>query len=429
MLQISQDTYQINGGELYAKQLFGALQTPNYWNLYEVLEDLLSDGRFVNYGGILLAEYYKGYDTIALSGAGAGGGYVTSDGDYYQADTTHTWHDDTDGKGNRWIAYLFDGDYHDFNITDTDTSPRSIFIGRKVGTINCIVNTRISQVVVPDGNELTGISSGGTATSQWDKKIVIRNLQNANHVLYNTTSESIYIQAVYGENLIEDSGASVKHMSVILDITQKSISPTYNLIGGASSNTLGKIYIDYLCINGIETIHDVANTTSLVRSFSSNDAVVFNGLTTVTNMPGGLIRQCALKKLFLPDLEEYAANSALFACKNCVCEYIFVGYKTNDSTKSVVFKRYAMDSQKVASLVDIELQSGYCKNINVSDLTESLTEANMYAHILQKLKQDEADCGDGITITLGATNLAKLTSQESIDLLDVLTNTYGYTFA
>ena len=73
---ISQETYEINGGEMYAKQLFGALTTPNYWNLYEVLMQLLSDGRLVNYGGILLAEYYKGYDSLALSGAGAGGAYV-----------------------------------------------------------------------------------------------------------------------------------------------------------------------------------------------------------------------------------------------------------------------------------------------------------------------------------------------------------------
>ena len=53
----------------------------------------------------------------------------------------------------------------------------------------------------------------------------------------------------------------------------------------------------------------------------------------------------------------------------------------------------------------------------------------MYVHILQRLKQDEPDCGNGVTITLGETNLAKLTSAESVALLDSLTNVYGYTFA
>ena len=73
------ETYEINGGEMYAKQLFGSLVIPNYWNLYDVLANLLSDGRLGNYGGILLAEYYRGYDSLALSGAGAGGAYVVSD--------------------------------------------------------------------------------------------------------------------------------------------------------------------------------------------------------------------------------------------------------------------------------------------------------------------------------------------------------------
>ena len=53
----------------------------------------------------------------------------------------------------------------------------------------------------------------------------------------------------------------------------------------------------------------------------------------------------------------------------------------------------------------------------------------MIKHILKRLKQDEEMCGSGITITLGATNLAKLTSEEAVAILDSLTNTYGYTFA
>ena len=71
---------------------------------------------------------------------------------------------------------------------------------------------------------------------------------------------------------------------------------------------------------------------------------------------------------------------------------------------------------------------GWCKPIDLR-FFNSLTEANMYVHILQRLKQDEAECGSGVTITLGSTNLAKLTSQESVQLLDDLTNVYGYTFA
>lgn len=76
----------------------------------------------------------------------------------------------------------------------------------------------------------------------------------------------------------------------------------------------------------------------------------------------------------------------------------------------------------------MELQDGWCKPLDCHYLLK-LTEANMYVHILQRLKQDEPDCGNGVTITLGETNLAKLTSAESVALLDSLTNVYGYTFA
>ena len=122
---ISQDTYEINGGEMYAKQLFGSLETPNYWNLYEVLANLLSDGRLVSYGGILLAEYHKGYDSLALKGAGSGGAYVVSDKDeqgnfiMYTEDVIHTWNDDLNDKCNRWVAYCFAKESHEFVISDT----------------------------------------------------------------------------------------------------------------------------------------------------------------------------------------------------------------------------------------------------------------------------------------------------------------------
>ena len=80
------------------------------------------------------------------------------------------------------------------------------------------------------------------------------------------------------------------------------------------------------------------------------------------------------------------------------------------------------------SVTDIEIRDGACQKIDLSSF-DALTEESMVNHILKKLKQDEELCGSGVTITLGATNLAKLTSEEAVALLDSLTNTYGYTFA
>lgn len=177
VLAISQESYTIQGGEIYGNQLFGE---GGLWNLYDILMQLLSDGRLVQYGGILLAEYYRGYDSLVLSGAGAGGAYVVSDLDengqfkMYTNDTTHTWEKEFDGKCNRWVAYCFADEYHDFAITDTNTCPRSIYIGRKVGVLSCLVAGRIDSIVVPDGSELSDIQMSNT--QNYGQKLVIRNL-------------------------------------------------------------------------------------------------------------------------------------------------------------------------------------------------------------------------------------------------------------
>lgn len=70
-----------------------------------------------------------------------------------------------------------------------------------------------------------------------------------------------------------------------------------------------------------------------------------------------------------------------------------------------------------------------CQSLNVSAL-QGLTAENMYNHILCRLKQDEAGCGSGVTITLGSTNIAKLEAVEEYNtLLTELEDVYGYTFA
>ena len=70
-----------------------------------------------------------------------------------------------------------------------------------------------------------------------------------------------------------------------------------------------------------------------------------------------------------------------------------------------------------------------CQSITFSNFN-NLSAANMYNHILCRLKQDEANCGDGVTITLGSTNIAKLEAVEEYNtLLTELEDVYGYTFA
>lgn len=401
---ISQETYEIQGGEMYAKQLFGSLEAPNYWNLYEVLANLLSDGRLVSYGGILLAEYYKGYTSLALAGAGAGGAYVVSDKDengqfkMYTEDTTHTWSTEPDGKGNRWVAYCFADEYHTFQITNTNTSPRSIFIGRKVGKITSLVNGRVSKVVVPDGNKLKAFSSTGNSYSQnWDKNLVFKNLEAQDDYLYrgakDTNVESLYIQADRITNGVCWVNGGGVLQSVILDCPTVSGTLVYG--GGGAIG------------------------------------IVFNVLIMISPNSIYMGRDgdwSSLKELSLVDAESatlYSQNGPITTASSIQCP-VSISYKENDKTKSVNLTYYS--SNIWARVPDVNLKDGWCKPLNVAACA-ALTEENMYAHILQRLKQDEENCGAGVTITLGSTNLAKLTSDESQDLLALLRGTYGYTFA
>lgn len=416
---ISQETYEINGGEMYAKQLFGVANNdivPGYWNLYEVLAQLLSDGRLVNYGGILLAEYYRGYDSLALSGAGAGGAYVVSDkdanGDFimYTNDTTHTWATEFDGKGNRWVAYCFADEYHDFQITDTNTSPRSIFIGRKVGTITNLVNGRASQIVVPDGNELKCIDANGK-TQNFGQCVVLRNIKEQTKMAIQLTSniDSVYLEAdtigVLSSvmRLFSRTSNTIKSIIVKAREIKGYVTLDTSTIGSANQTEIASVHID-----GVE------NCTGAIGFFSE-----YNNLPYYVDAHYDKLKEIVITNTERLVLRFYCAGSAVFPNTT-----IFFGYKTNDRSKAVSI----VNEYQALQVKDVHLQEDWCKPLNVSDCP-MLTEANMYAHILQRLKQDEPDCGDGVTITLGATNLAKLTSAESVQLLDDLTNIYGYTFA
>ena len=429
---IAQESYTINGGEMYAKQLFGSLETPNYWNLYEVLANLLSDGRLVSYGGILLAEYYRGYDSLALAGAGAGGAYVVSDLDengqfkMYTEDTTHVWDTAFDGKGNRWVAYCFADEYHDFQITNTNTSPRSIFIGRKVGTIMGLVNSRVSQIVVPDGNKLYSFDEN-SFQNNFGKEINVRNTEYVKSIVINDVTEKLFLDLgnIADSNMILNT-LDNKSLNIILkahnvfngDATRTMLIQSNKLINipilYASAPAMDFQYKNLLSLyTGSQCGLAILSANSIRHSFvGGKDGVIFYGVT--------------IDKLVL-DVEDIVADLFWYGGTN----YLYIGYKENIKTNQV---NIGVLSNNVTKPSVIELKDGICKNIILQresdrDILSNVSEENICTYMLRRLKQDEPDCGDGVTITLGQTNLNKLTSEESLALLDELANTYGYTFA
>ena len=383
----------IAGGDMYAKQLYGVANndiTPGYWNLYQVMADLLSDARFSNYGGILLAEFFKGYDSIVLSGAGAGGGYYTSDGAYYTDDVTHTWTDDLDGKGNRWVAYLFATESHGFTITDTNLCPLSIHIGRHVGVIENLVNGCISEIVVTDGNMLDDIK--GTFAQNWNTSLILRNLTNhtSNYLIYRPDkTEKIYIDITQqdGGSLIDILPASLL-TTVIANVYQCN----GNILSNSSSQQ-GPYNLSQIRLN------------------------INRGNVTLIQSPG-ILKVTNLKTLFIDKAENLTFNFKQYSSAYYPSSLkLFIGYDTNDRQYSVVLRSQQMGYNNSFACVNyITVKSGWCKNLDISWCI-NLTESNIVTDIFNQLGVNQLFIDDPVdanklTITLGATNLAKLTAEE-----------------
>lgn len=386
VMAIAQESYTIDGGEMYAKQLFGVANNdivPGYWNLYDILAQLLSDGRLVCYGGILLAEYYKGYDSLALSGAGAGGAYVVSDKDengqfkMYTEDATHTWATEFDGKGNRWVAYCFADEYHNFQITDTNTSPRSIFIGRKVGTINCLVNTRISQIVVTDGNELVKFN-GGTFKHNFGQ--IISLVSQEAPIIKSISSEKCFLMVDNWESPLAGDYNSI--YSNILSFILKANRISARIISLSSPNGIVIIDSDTILPNWIFG-------TGNVNSFNVRDLVIITEECSNGNM--------------------YALGAGLNI------QHLLLQYKVNDKSKSVNINFWS------GTIADVELQDGWCKPLTMTTASYGiLSKENVQAHIFDRLGVNDLSTG-AVTITL-ANAVLNLFTQEEIDAVVARTN-------
>lgn len=172
---IAQTQTILEGGEIYAAQQFG---DGALWNLYQVLADMKT--RFMgtgDYAALIVCEYYKDYDSLVLQGAD---GYYTCDGDYYDyASPNHIWHDADNGKANRWVTFLYRDEGARLDITNTAISPRSMYIGGHIGTIEYFVNGRLTDFVC--GVEETDVVDNlnlGSYTQSFGFNTTIRNIKN-----------------------------------------------------------------------------------------------------------------------------------------------------------------------------------------------------------------------------------------------------------
>ena len=184
-----------------------------------------------------------------------------------------------------------------------------------------------------------------------------------------------------------------------------------------------------LAILGCSGILNVGNTNSLYQSSESEIHCPYIETTDMSNNSAPPLR---VKRMYFEGYKKGQFRIAgSSSWNNSITQYLYIGCK-GEKTDLIRFWSYDDGNtfkNHAPNLVDVEIPSGSCQNLNLHGLT-SQTAENMYNHILCRLKQDEPMCGEGVTITLGTTNLDKLEAVEEYNLkLTELTDTYGYTFA
>ena len=139
------------------------------------MEDIATQYQRSDYAVAMAGEFYKNADTTILAGADA---YLTSDGDFYTAQTTHTWHDDDDMHANRWVVYYFkEGENKsNFMIADASACPTVLAVKGHLGAIICNITVYVKEIIIPDDSSVLDIRTVGKF---WDNShIVIGNILN-----------------------------------------------------------------------------------------------------------------------------------------------------------------------------------------------------------------------------------------------------------
>ena len=386
---------------------------------------LCNEDSHTKYKPFLLLFFGNGETSIALSGANA---YLTSDGDYYTADATHTWNADIH-KSNRWVAYIFDeSEDVDFVINSTTLSPQKIYVRGNFAKIRCTYTNaigNINEIVVPDGSSVGLFSSA--AGEIWSQEMTLRNIRTIGRLFGNGTYNitSFYFD---GEDIVDDLTGR-NNNSTTLQFTS-CIMPNITNLRHFWINTRASLKLWWTPkLKTLSTPIDHSNSSS-----TGLNRIELPETTDFETPVGSYIYEGVLREVVLPKAEKTVTQLFRINGTNpnysmgTPFTYIYIGYDTNDRTKAVILST-TTGTATFPNLTKIELKDGWCKPLNVA-AASGLTSENMYNHILLRLKQDEPNCGSGVTITLGTTNIEKLEAVEEYNTkLTELEDTYGYTFA
>lgn len=338
------------------------------------MEDIATQYQRSDYAVCMAGEFYKNADTTILAGADA---YLTSDGDFYTAQTTHTWHDDDDIHANRWVVYYFKQGENksNFMIADATACPYILAVRGHLGAIIANIATPISNIIVPDGSSVLDLQF--SRETSFPSSVRIKNIlkHTSGAIVYNyvknlhidleeatTTIVPVYFQQLNNlyfpklrnAALALYSAVGTGDISSVRNIYIPNLETCSCITGGYSRNkwqdnkitkidapklkrTTYAFECYFICGTHIKEINlplyeGVVNSTitgESFRVFSHIDSMeeinlpLYNGVKNIYDYHGWVVNEAAsLKRLILPKFN-LNPNASIFA--NCpALEYVYV---------------------------------------------------------------------------------------------------------
>lgn len=406
---ISQSPITVIVDEEYERQITsdGAL-----WNLYTVRACLSGVQEFKNnYPCFILAEYFLGYDSIALQNANA---YITSDNaELYEDEDgwhirisqieyggTHIWKDDYK-YGNRWVCYLMGVIEQDFTCPNKDLCPRSIYISGHIGTLDYSIGNRLYEIVCPDevsdGEQLNTVNKFIGGTQIWQRNVVINNVKDLpklvseNIVTFTTNTSgnvsglvsSSVLTSVSAPNIVSVSGSKI----LIEGATQINMpelqSVTYSSI--VKSPTLRYIYLPKLM-----SVVMGNSSQSLAPCFSGSaiEQLILPELISLSTAFSGFISAPNMFRIYMPKYSSSLADSTWKVFPNCTSvEEFVIGHPTSMNVLSSMTKLIHLELAGDGVLLDNSLSLGSWEPTEALKIDSSslVKEGETFANNLEKL--------------------------------------------
>ena len=281
------------------------------WN---ILKEAYAQQR-VGYASWIVAEFFKGYDTIPLSGADA---FYTCDGDFYTEATTHTWHDDSYNKVNRFVVYYFTGENVPFSVTQESICPRSMAVMGKFGSINIASAGRIRQIY--NGGEINDISFAST-NPDWGQEVLIGNIKehNIGYLVNNNDNVAMIgmdIEILNGGIIVQANGIS---LTDVLLPKLKVINAGTIVCSANSTNGKGFLNLRRLSLPLLQEVNGGMLIDERLYGNTAIDTITLPQLTIITgnNSLTRLLHNVNNSADFLPNLTKLELPS-LTTLRNAV---------------------------------------------------------------------------------------------------------------